>query len=135
MGEKKSCTFFEYSYLTFFDVDKTLVMKQSMVITSVSSNIKLPNKTLEKIINHRLRKEKTYLPVTGIDKTYFGRDFETVVTCNSQIVLKGDVLINFYNDQHRGVERIEIPMSSSFLVTCIKGKEGKYRVGISSSLS
>ena len=110
-------------------------MKQSMFITSVSSNIKLPNKVLEKIINHRLRNEKYKLPVTGIDKSYFGRDFEPIVSCNSQITLNGDVMIYYCHNGHGEVERLEIPMRSSFLVTCIKGKEGKYRVGISVSLS
>ena len=110
-------------------------MKHSAFITSVLSDIKLPNSQVENIVNYRLRKEKCKPPITGIDHSHVFKQYEAITTYSTQVAIKGSVHICLADSRKGIIERSEIPMTASFLVTCIKGKKGWYKVGISTSLS
>lgn len=110
-------------------------MKRSTFITSVLSDIKFPGTQLENIVNYRLRKEKSKPPATGIDESIVFREYEAVITYSTQVAIKGIVRICSTDSRKKMIEKCDIPMAASFLVTCIKGKKGAYRVGVSASLS
>ena len=110
-------------------------MKRSAFVTSVSSDLKLPGTQLENIINYRLRKESSKPPVTGMDQNILFREYEAIKTYSTQVAIKGNVSICLTHNRKGVIERCEMPTAAFFLVTCIKGKKGWYRVGVIASLS
>ena len=109
-------------------------MKRPVFLTSVLSDIKLPATQVENIVNYRLRKERNKPPATGIDKSIALMEYEAIITYSTQVTTKGNVSIYSTDGNKRRVKRSDTPMSASFLVTCIKGKTGKYGLGVSTSL-
>ena len=110
-------------------------MKRLSVITTVLSKIELPKRDLEDAINHRLRKDMYRICSGAFEKSNFSPDFETVQTLTTSIPVKGNLEICFSNDRCGEIEKLEVPVYSSFLATCIKGKDCRFRFGISMSLS
>jgi hypothetical protein len=110
-------------------------MKRSAFITSVSSDIKLPNTQVENLVNYRLRKEKCKPPIIGIDHSYFFKEYEAITTYSTQVVTKGEVRMCLVNNRRVVVERYDLPVAASFFVTCIMGAKGRFKVGITTSLS
>jgi hypothetical protein len=105
------------------------------LITSVLSEIKLPSTQLENIINYRLRKRSFKPPQTGIDKCAPFKEYEPITTYSTSVVIKGVVRISLTDRKKGIIERSEIPMTAVLLVTCIKGKAGRYSIGMSTCLS
>jgi hypothetical protein len=104
-------------------------------ILSIISDVQVPVRVIEDIVNHRTRNEKYRSVVTGIDENLISRQFETMVTYSLQASAKGRLQIRFTNEISKSDEVIQIPMASFFLVTCIKGKEEKYKMELGSSLN
>lgn len=109
-------------------------MKRTMIITSVISRLQVPASVVEDLVNHRKRKEKYILPVSGIEKNLFFNHFETVLTYTMQASVKGNLQIRFSKNILMD-ETIEIPAISSFLITCMKGREARYHMELCSSLN
>lgn len=110
-------------------------MKPLKVITSVLSKVELPDRDIEDIINHRLRKDKYRLYLNGLAQNCFLPGFETIHTSSTQTPVKGNLLIFFSNKSIGKKEKIEVPVQSTFLVTCIKGKDCRFKVGAIMSMS
>ena len=114
---------------------KTFFMKHLSVITSVLSKVDLQNQDIEDVINHRLRKDKYRTRLNSFQQNSFSPDFETVQTLTTPMPVKGNLQICFSNERSGKIEKLEVPVYSSFLVTCLKGKDCIYKIGISVSLS
>src|SRR5687768_6643757 len=110
-------------------------MKHISGITSVLSKVELPNRDLEDVINHRLRKDKYRFRLNGLDLNSFSSGFETIQTVSTKISVKGNLEICVSKDCLRKKEIVEVPVQSTFLVTCIKGNDCMYKVATSMSLS
>jgi hypothetical protein len=110
-------------------------MKHSRVITAVTSQMHLPTVLLEDIVNHRTRTSKYYCPVTGIERNLYCNDLNTIVTYTIETTIKGNLQIEAYNNNSNTIELILVPVASSFLVTCAKGKENKYKMEFCASLN
>ena len=106
-------------------------MKHASVITSVLSKVELANADLEDSINHNLRKEK----YKSFGENSFSPDFEIIQTISAPIPVKGNMQICFCNDRFEKIEKLEVPVYSLFLATCIKGKDCIYKIAVSMSLS
>lgn len=110
-------------------------MKSTATIISIRTKMQLPAHVLEEIVNHRTQKTRYHYPVTGIDRDLYSQDFDTVLTYSIQSLVKGNLFIEFSKNRWSKVETIIVPVASSFLVTCIKAKENKYKMEFSSSLN
>ena len=110
-------------------------MKHIPVITSVLSKVELPKKVLEDVINHRLRNNKYNKGVNGMDEHNISPEYENIQTLSTQVPAKGNLQISISNQISGRIEKLEIPVQSCFLVTCIKGNNCTYKVGSVMSLS
>ena len=110
-------------------------MKQTRIITAITSQLRLPAALLEDIVNHRTRATKYNCPMTGIENNLSGNDLATILTYSIETTIKGILKIEAYNNRSGMVELVLVPAASSFLVTCARGKENKYKVEFNSSLN
>jgi hypothetical protein len=103
------------------------------IITSVTSKVFLPEASFEKYLNsHRIRNTTSMKAEKSVS---FSKDFETIGTCSTPATVNGVVLIKFASGRNRNTMAIEIPVTTSFLVTCTKSSLGKYRFGFYVSMS
>jgi hypothetical protein len=110
-------------------------MKHTRIITSINSQLQLPSALLEEIVNHRTRRTRYNYPVSGIERALYCADLDTISTYSIETTIKGDLELECYNNQSVALETIHVPVASSFLVTCVKGKESGYKVQFSISLN
>src|SRR6266498_2077447 len=110
-------------------------MKHTRIITAITSQLRLPATLLEDNVNHRTKTSNYNYPVTGIEKSLYCSDLDTILTYSIETTIKGNLEIEAYDNNSGAVELILVPVASSFLVTCVRGKENKYRVEFSSSLN
>jgi hypothetical protein len=110
-------------------------MEHTRIITGITSQLRLPAMLLEDIVNHRTRTAKYSYPVTGIERSLYCSDLNTILTYTIETTIKGNLQIEAYNNNSNTVELILVPVASSFLVTCAKGKENKYKLEFSTSLN
>lgn len=114
---------------------KIFFMKPTRIITAINNRLSLPATLLEEIVNHRTKKTRFHYPITGIEKELYCADLDTVSTYSIETTIKGDIELECYNKQLAVIENVYVPVASSFLVTCIKGKENGYKVEFSTSLN
>lgn len=111
-------------------------MKHTRIITAIAtSQLSLPSMILEDIVNHRTRKTKYNYPVTGIERDLYCSDLDIVSTYSIQTTVKGNIELECYNNNSAKMEIVEVPAAASFLVTCVKGQEQRYKIEFSSSLN
>lgn len=110
-------------------------MKHTRTITAINSQLQLPATLLEEIVNHRTRRTKYHYPVTGIEKELYCADMDTISTYSIETTIKGDLELECYNHKSATIEIVYVPTASSFLVTCVKGKENGYKIKFSTSLN
>jgi hypothetical protein len=110
-------------------------MIHTRIITGITSQLRLPATLLEDIVNHRTRTTKYNYPVTGIERSLYCSDLDTIMTYSIETTIKGNLQIEAYNNNSNTVELILVPVASSFLATCIKGNEHRYKFEFCSSLN
>jgi hypothetical protein len=110
-------------------------MKHTRIITDITSKLRLPAALLEDLVNHRTRTTHYHYPVTGIEKDLYCSDLDTISTYSIQTSVKGNLELECFNDDTALFETVYLPVASSFLVTCVKGKEDGYKMELSSSLN
>lgn len=110
-------------------------MKHTRIITSIKSQLQIPAKFLEEIVNHRTTRTKYHYPVTGIEKELYCADLDTISSYSIETTIKGDLELECYNNKFALIETVYVPVASSFLVTCIKEKEKGYKIEFSVSLN
>lgn len=110
-------------------------MEHTRIITAITSQLRLPATLLEDIVNHRTRRTKYNYPVTGIENSLYCSDLDTILTYSIETTIKGNLQIEAYNNNSGVMEMILVPVASSFLVTCAKVKETKYKIAFSASLN
>jgi hypothetical protein len=110
-------------------------MKHTRIITSINSQLQLPSALLEEIVNHRTRKTGYNYPLSGIEKALYCADLDTILTYSIETTIKGDLELKCYNNNSVALETIHVPVASSFLVTCVRGKENGYKVKFNMSLN
>lgn len=108
-------------------------MKDSM-ITSLINKVRIPSIILEDIVNHRTRTTKYNYPVSKVDKELYSNDIDTISTYSIQSTVKGRLGIEFSNEWE-SIETIWVNVAPSFLATCIKKGDDKYRLALVSSLN
>lgn len=104
------------------------------VITSLVSKVRIPSVVLEDIVNHRTRTTRYNYPVSKIEKELYCKDLDTVLTYSIQSTVKGHVEIQFANEWE-SIETVWVGVAPSFLVTCIKKREDKYKLALVSSMN
>jgi len=115
---------------------KSLFMKHTRIITAIATRqLSLPSMILEDIVNHRTRKTKYNYPVTGIERDLYCSDLDIISTYSIQTTVKGNIELECYNNNSAKMEIVEVPTSASFLVTCVKGQEKRYKIEFSTSLN
>lgn len=110
-------------------------MEHTRIITGITSQLRLPAMLLEEIVNHRTRTTKYNYPITGIERSLYCSDLNTILTYSIETTIKGNLQIEAYNNNSNTVELILVPVASSFVVTCAKAKENKYKLEFSASLN
>jgi hypothetical protein len=110
-------------------------MEHTRIITSITSQLRLPAMLLEEIVNHRTRTTNYNYPVTGIEKSLSCSDLDTIFTYSIETTIKGNLEIEAYNNHSGVMEIILVPVASSFLATCVKEKKAKYKLEFSTSLN
>jgi hypothetical protein len=110
-------------------------MKHTRIITAINTQLSLPARLLEEIVNHRTRSTQYNYPVTGIEKELYCADLDTISTYSIETTIKGDLELECYNNRSAMTEIVHVPVASSFLVTCTKGKDNGYKVKFSASLN
>ena len=110
-------------------------MKPARILTAVKSQLRLPQSLLEDIVNHRTRTTRYNYPVSKIEKELYCTDIDIIATYTIQTCVKGTLLLECYNNDLAAIEIVHVPVASSFLVTCAKGKEEAFKVEFSASLN
>ena len=110
-------------------------MKHTTNILSIISDVQVPSRVVEDIVNHRTRNEKCHPVITGIDNNLISRQFETIATYSIQASAKGRLQIRFANDLSGNNEVTQVSVASFFLLTCVKAKDEQYKIELSSSLN
>lgn len=110
-------------------------MEHTRIITSINSQLRLPAMLLEDIVNHRTRRTNYHYPITGIERSLYCSDLDTILTYSIETTLKGNLQIETYNNNLGTMETIHVPVSSSFLVTCVKERGTKYKMEFTTSLN
>jgi hypothetical protein len=104
-------------------------MKQSLVVTSVMSKVRLPKEKLEAYINKNNKRNKPTFSNFSLPK------WENISWSSAFIPVSGDLEIVFRNKQRNELGRRVIPIETWFLVTCTKRKFGSYKLAFGVSLS
>ncbi len=104
-------------------------MKESFVIRSVESKVKLPEIALEDYVNNFCSK-KVQKKFFGTIQHSFSNHFENIDSCSAHSPVDGTVEIIAGSGNC-----ISIPVTTGFLVTCIKGCDNFYKVNWSCSMS
>jgi len=111
-------------------------MKHTRIITAIATNqFSLPKMILEDIVNHRTKRSKYDCSVNGIEQTLYCRDLDIISTYSIQTTIKGNIELECYNNSSSTMEIIEVPSVVSLLVTCIRGKESRFKIEFSCSLN
>ena len=107
-------------------------MKQSAIITSVESRIKVPQLSLSNFYikpseeSNKRKKKK--------DST-FSRYFDEIDWSSASSKVEGYVEITCVKGENYEVENITVPVVTSFIFTCTKGSDEYYEVAWMVSLS
>src|SRR6476659_4851539 len=107
-------------------------MKKFLNISTVKSNIKLPKTALEGYVNSYTNKRKRKVCLK--EKRSFSNLYENIETKSAHAPVTGNVEIVFYED-HRNSDRVQIPVTTGFFFTCIKGRDGVYKMCWNCSMS
>lgn len=110
-------------------------MEHTRIITAINSQLRLPAMLLEDIVNHRTRRAHYQYPITGIERSLYCSDLDTILTYSIETTIKGNLQIEAYNNNSGVMELILVPVASSFLATCIKEKATKYKLEFVTSLN
>jgi len=111
-------------------------MRQTRIITAIATNqFRLPKMILEDIVNHRTRQARYNQSATGMEKTLCCYDLDIISTYSIQTTIKGNIELECYNNNSSAMETVEVPSAVSMLVTCIRGKENRFRIEFSCSLN
>lgn len=116
-------------------LNRAKFMKHTRIITGINSKIYLREALLEDIVNHRTRRNRYYYPPTGIERDLYCKDLDTISTYSLQTSARGHLELECYNSRSAAIEIIHLPTTSSFVVTFIRGKEGRFKVEFSLSLN
>jgi hypothetical protein len=107
-------------------------MKKFLNIRTVKSNIELPKTALEGYINSYTHRNNRKGCVK--EKRTFSNLYENIETKSAHAPVSGNVEIVFYEDFHES-ERVQVPVTTGFFFTCIKGRDGVYKMCWSCSMS
>lgn len=110
-------------------------MEHTRIITAINSQLCLPATLLEEIVNHRTRRTNYHYPVTGIEKSLYCSDLDTILTYSIETTIKGNLQIEAYNNHSGTMEIIHVPVTSAFLATCIREQGAKYKMEFTTSLN
>ena len=110
-------------------------MEHARIITGINSQLRLPAMLLEEIVNHRTRRTNYHYPVTGIERSLYCSDLDTILSYSIETTIKGNLQIEAYNNHSGAMELIHVPVTSAFLVTCIKKQGAKYKMEFGTSLN
>jgi hypothetical protein len=106
-------------------------MKQSSIITSVESRITVPQLELSNFYINPLslnsKPKKT--------KRSFSKYFEEIDWSSASSKVEGSIEITYINDGENEIESLILPVTTSFVFTCTKGKDEYYEVAWMISLS
>jgi hypothetical protein len=111
-------------------------MKHTRIITAIATDqFSLPKMILEDIVNHRTRKTRYNYPASDVDKSLYCSDLDLISTYSIQTTIKGNIELECYNNNSSTMEIVEVPSAVSLLVTCVKGKQERYKIEFSCSLN
>jgi hypothetical protein len=111
-------------------------MKHTRIITAIATDqFCLPKMILEDIVNHRTRKMRNSSQGTDVDKSLYCSDLDLISTYSIQTTIKGNIELECYNNNSSTMEIVEVPSAVSLLVTCVKGKQERYKIEFSCSLN
>lgn len=109
-------------------------MKDTVVITSIKTQVQIPATILEDIVQHRVRATKYHYPVSKVERDIYCRDIETFLTYSIESTVKGNMQIQF-SREWESIETLKFPVAASFLVTCIQRGDGNYKMKFISSMN
>ncbi len=103
-------------------------MEKSLTyLTTVFSNLDIPEILLEKLAGSRSQMKSSKIIVPGILETIDHNSTETYTTVNVEVIFMSGDLENF--------EYVHIPVITPFLFTCTKGSSNEFDVDWAASLS
>lgn len=106
-------------------------MKLTSNITSVESRIKVPTLTLNNFYSNPV--EKTGLVKNKTSNT-FSEYFEEIDWSSASAQVEGSVEINYLKEDNAS-DCISLPINTSFLFTCTKGRDDYYEMSWVLSMS
>jgi predicted glycosyltransferase len=109
-------------------------MKKTSGITSVETKAAFQEHLIEKFVQQNLppkepRKSKT----SGMGG--FSQGYQDIECCAAEIPVNGTIEIFIATKDPEGLRRISIPVTSRFIVFCVREEHSDYKVAWSSSLS
>ena len=104
-------------------------MKKSLAIASVESKVTFEEKTLVDFVNRNLSSSET------MTEESFSDDFSTIKWASTNILVHGRLDILFADRDQESIERIILPVYSSFFITCTKENTCICRVAWCCSMS
>lgn len=105
-------------------------MKKALAITSVQSQVAFQEKMLVDFVNRNLSSAEKITVET------FSEDFSAINKwASTNIPVNGRLDILFADREQEKIDRIILPVYSSFFITCIKESTGFCKVAWSCSLS
>ncbi|MGZ8556743.1 MAG: hypothetical protein ACXWWC_00340 [Chitinophagaceae bacterium] len=104
-------------------------MKKALAITSVQSQVAFQEKMLVDFVNRNLSS------AVIITEESFSKDFTSIKWASTNIPANGRLDILFADKEQEKIERIILPVYSSFFITCTKESSGICKVAWCCSLS
>ena len=104
-------------------------MKNPLAITSVQSQVAFQEKMLVDFVNRNLSS------AVNITEDSFSEDFTTIKWASTKIPVNGRLDILSAGKDHEKIERVILPVYSSFFITCTKESTGICRVAWCCSMS
>ena len=109
-------------------------MKRPAIIRSIKSKTAYPRQ-LPESMSQSLRLRQHRIVGSQVNKESFSRAFVNIDWCTAPVPVDGKLEILFSEQRSEVIQKVSLPVQSSFFVTCTKEGDDYYKVCWSCSLS
>ncbi|MGE5520731.1 MAG: hypothetical protein ACM3VS_12440 [Candidatus Dadabacteria bacterium] len=110
-------------------------MKNKALITSITTKIRFPKAAIEKEMNSGFGEEYYSYTLQDLEIDLLTVDHEPVVPCSAETLIKGKLELAYVNLKDHRLGSVEAEVTHGFLVTCMKTRNGNYKLACWSSMS
>jgi hypothetical protein len=110
-------------------------MKSNSLITAITTRIRFPKQSIEKEMNAGFGDEYYSYTLQDLEIDLLTVDHEPVIPCSAETLMEGTLELSYVNLENNRLGNVVSEVTHGFLITCLKTRNGNYKLAFWSSLS